>query len=73
MAQQQVMQSKPARLEGTEVEDQQLMAEQVADVIASVRCRANAEDKCTPAEYNRICCEEILHCTGHTPLVQLLA
>ena len=73
MAQQQVVQPELARLKETEVEDQQLMAEQVADVIASVRCRANAEDKCTPAEYNRICCEEILHCTGHAPSVQPLA
>ena len=61
------------RLEETEVEDQQLTAEQVADVIASIRCHANAEDKHTPAEYDHICGEEILRCMGHAPSVQLLA
>ena len=73
MAQQQVVQPEPARLEETEVKDQQLMAEQVADIIASIRCRANAEDKCTPADYNCICHEEILCCMGHAPSVQPLA
>ena len=34
MALQQVMQPEPARLEESEVEDQQLIAEQVADIIA---------------------------------------
>ena len=68
-----MVQPKPARLEETEVEDQQLTAEQVADVIASIRCCANAEDKCTPVDYDHICHKEILHCTGHVPLVQLLA
>ena len=73
MAQQQVVQPKPARLEETDVEDQQLTAEQVADVIASLRSHANAEDKCTLADYEHICHEEILHCMGHTPSVQPLA
>ena len=72
-AQQQVVQPEPARLEETDVEDQQLIAEQVTDVIASVGSCANAEDKCTPADYGHICREEILHCMGHAPSVQLLA
>ena len=73
MAQQQVVQPEPARLEKTDVEDQQLTDEQVADIITSVRSCANAEDKCTPADYDRICHEEILRCRGHAPSVQKLA
>ena len=57
MAQQQVVQPELARLEETDVEDQQLTAEQVADVVTSVRSCANAEDKCTPADYECICRE----------------
>ena len=67
MAQQQVVQPEPARLEEIDVEGQQLTAEQVADITASVKRRPNAEHKCTPADYNRICHKKILRCTGHAP------
>ena len=73
MAQQQVVQPEPARLEEIDVEGQQLTAEQVADVIASIRSHANEKDKGTPADYDHICREEILHYMGHAPSVQPLA
>ena len=55
------------------MEDQQLTAEQVADIIASIRGHANAEDKRTLADYDRICHEKILCGMRHAPSVQPLA
>ena len=48
------------------------MSDQVTDIIAVVRSRANTENKCTPADYGRLCREELPHCTGKVPAVPLL-
>ena len=56
-----------------EPEDQMLTTDQVADVIAAVRERAATENRRTPADYDLICREELLRCTGQVPAVPPLA